>query len=449
IENPCDLILYPENEEQIERILELSKGNYIAVIPYGGGTSVVGGVEPSSNSERVISLDLKRMNKILKIDVVSSTFTSQPGIKGPELEKHLNVKGFTLGHFPQSFEFSTLGGWIATRGAGQQSCGYEKIEDMVISIRVVTPEGVIETKNTPASASGPNLKELLVGSEGCFGVITCATLRIREIPEIFYYFGVLFKNFEDGVNAIREISQRTSPTMIRLSDSDEVRFGIALRERKDFRAKMVEDFEISLLKRLGYSLENGSLAIIGIEGKKDSVNFRKKVVSEICKRNHAFNLGKGIGNMWLKERFEHPYLRDLLLDKCIMVDTLETATTWKNLLNLYQNLKKTIELAIKDTGCKPLVLTHISHTYREGASLYFTFLSEQLKDRELEQWLRIKEKATECIMKNGGTLSHHHGIGSLHAKWIKREHGEGGLRILKSLKRTLDREGIMNPGKVL
>jgi alkyldihydroxyacetonephosphate synthase len=452
VPHPPDAVVWPQDEAQVVSILQWAAEQRIAVVPFGGGSSVTGGVEALERPGQrgVLSLDLARLNRLLALDPVSRTATVQAGILGPNLERALNAQGFMLGHFPQSFEFSALGGWIATRSAGQSSTGYGKIEDMVVSLRVVTPAGVVETRVVPASAAGPELKELLIGSEGVFGVITQAVLKIHPLPAARDYRGLLFRSFSDGLAAIREMLQSgLAPAVVRLSDKDETRSSLALREPPTGRGeRLKEAVGLRLLARRGYSLETGCLMILGVEGEEEVVRETGQAARAICQAHGAFDLGHGAGRSWLQERFELPYLRDVLLDHGVMTDTLETATTWDKLETLYTRLKAAIASAIEAGGVRPWVMAHISHSYPQGASLYFTFLAKQTPGRESEQWLAIKKAATECIMRNGGTLSHHHGVGYEHAPWLEAEDTATGVAALRAVKRALDPQGIMNPGKL-
>lgn len=453
IRRPPDAVVYPGNEEEVAQLLGFAQTNRISVVPFAGGSSVVGGVEPTRRRglRGVITLDLRRMNRVLEVDAISLTVTAETGISGPQLEDALNSKGFTLGHFPQSFQFSVLGGWIATRSAGQLSTKYGKIEDMVESLTLISPSGRLETRAVPASASGPELKQLLIGSEGTLGVIARAKLRIRPLPDVRKYQGLMFKSFRDGINAIRETMQSgLTPTMMRLSDPDETRVSLVLSSQpKEFMQSLTRKLGLWMLNRLGYVSPYACVMILGVEGSHDSVEAERHAAFQACKRNGAFAIGSGVGRTWLNERFELPYLRDVLLDHCILVDTLETATTWDRLETLHGAIKESIENAIRAMGVSGLAFAHVSHSYRDGASLYFTLIAPQVKGKEVEQWLRIKKAATDCIMRNGGTLSHHHGIGKDHAPWIRQELGAEGLGILRAVKRQLDPKGIMNPGKLL
>jgi alkyldihydroxyacetonephosphate synthase len=447
IRNPPDAVVYPRDERQVAKLLSFARANRISIVPFAGGSSVVGGVEPTKprGMKGAITVDLRRMKNVLDVDAVSLTATVEAGISGPGLEDELNKRGFTLGHFPQSFQFSVLGGWIASRSAGQVSTKYGKIEDMVESLTLVSPNGKLDTKAVPASATGPQLKQVLIGSEGTMGVITKAKLRIHHVPAVSRYEGLMFKSFRNGINAIRETMQSGSvPAMMRLSDPDETTLSLMLSSQS-----ATTKLGLWMLERLGYAPSRQCVMILGVEGDPTIVKAERQIAVGACKRNGAFAIGKGVGATWLNERFELPYLRDVLLDHCILVDTLETATTWDKLEALHGAMKKSIEEAIAEMGVTGLAFAHVSHAYPDGASIYYTIVAPQVTGKEVQQWLGIKKAATDCIMQNGGTLSHHHGIGKDHTPWIKQELGENGLALLRAIKRQLDPEGVMNPGKLL
>ncbi len=453
VPSPPDVVVYPTSEVQVAAILECASQTGTSVIPFGGGTSVVGGVEARAREEGglLLSLDMTRMNRVLAIDPVSLTVHVEPGIMGPDLEEKLNEAGYTLGHFPESFEYSTLGGWVAARAAGQKSTKYGKIEHMVEGLRLISPSGTIATRDVPASAAGPDLKQFLIGSEGIFGVITEVTLRIHRYPDRIEHRGLLLRDFSSGIRALREILQAgVNPPTLRLSDTPETRaYAALLRRPRKMTDHLKTSLGIWLMKRRGFSLDSGSLLIVGLEGSEAEVAAQRGIVLAKCREAGAFNLGRGAGEAWYRERFELPYLRDILLDRGVMVDTLETATTWSNLENLYLRVKEAIEKAIAKIGAKPYVVCHVSHVYRDGASLYYTFLAKQVEGREMEQWREVKKASCRCILENGGTLSHHHGVGLEHAAWMEDEVGRKGKELISAAKSTLDPKGIMNPGKIL
>jgi alkyldihydroxyacetonephosphate synthase len=453
IDHPTDAVVYPADADQVADVLRVASAHRYAVVPFGGGTSVLGGVEPLTGPGQtgVITLDLRRLDHLLALDETSRLATAQAGTAGPVLEAALNARGFTLGHFPQSFEFSTLGGWIATRAAGQASTGYGKIEDMVVSLRVVTPSGEIVTRRVPASAAGPDLDQLLIGSEGVLGVITEATLRVHPQPAVQSYRGILFRQFEDGLAAIRSILQsELAPTVVRLSDPAETESFVALQRVPASRARRVRDWAAQrAIAGRGFSLHTGCVLILGFDGDGSQAwQKRRDAALALCRKAGGFNLGQGVGRTWLRERFDLPYLRDTLLDHGLMVDTLETATTWDNLEPLYHHVRSALQGAIESTGVQPWVMCHVSHVYLDGASLYYTFMAKQVPGHEIGQWQVIKHAATEAILAHGGTLSHHHGVGRDHAPWLVRELGKPGLAALRAVKQALDPAGVMNPGKI-
>ncbi|MBC7251414.1 MAG: FAD-binding oxidoreductase [Anaerolineae bacterium] len=454
---PPDVVVYPDDEAQIASLLAWAADNDVAVIPFGGGSSVLGGVEPPADDRLIITLDLARLDRVLSVDTTSRTARIQAGATGPELEAQLNAQGFTLGHFPQSFEFSTLGGWIATRSAGQNSIGYGKIEHMTQAVRVITPIGILETKDTPATAAGPSLLQLLLGSEGTYGVITEATMRIHPLPQAQDYRGILFHSLEDSVAAFRDLMQHRQlhPAIIRLSDAPETAAYAVMGHEHHGLRRLADTLLERYLKMRGYDLTTGStLMLLGFEGDTPWVARQWNVALEICADYGGLSLGQTVGRSWRRERYAQPYLRDTLLGHGIMVDTLETATTWSNLLNLYTAMVQAMKKSITENGGGPgYVMTHVSHAYAQGASLYSTFLGRQVADPDplakQAQWQAVKRATTDAILAAGGTLTHHHGIGRDHAPWLEEEIGPGGMQVLRALKSTLDPAGIMNPGILL
>jgi alkyldihydroxyacetonephosphate synthase len=426
IKRPTDAVIYPQTDAQIAEALEVAARAGVAVIPFGGGTSVVGGVEPAGDRPTV-TLDLARMDRVLTIDSASGLATVEAGIFGPALEAQLNAAGFTLGHFPQSFEYSTLGGWIATRSAGQNSTRYGKIEDNVESLRMLFPGGAIDTPAVPAAAAGPDLNQVIAGSEGALGVITRATIRLAPLPPQSDYRAYLLPDFEVGVEASREMMQSgLRPAVLRLSDESES--------------------EATALMQLGIEGLTQCICIVGFEGGEDEVRFSWQQAPAILERHGGQSLGSGPGEAWRRGRFEAPYLRDLLLDHAIMVDTLETATSWSNYGKLYHSVRDAMQNAMGERG---LVMAHLSHSYTHGASVYYTFLARQHGGRELEQWQDVKDAASRAIIDGGGALSHHHGIGSEHRRWLPDYLGDGGMKVLRALKQAFDPNDIMNPATLI
>ena len=440
-----DVVLYPSNHEQLSALLALCASESLAVVPFGGGTSVVGGVEPLRGSHRaVVALDMSRLTSVLGFDKTSRMVTVQAGARARELEDWLSARGMTLGHFPQSFEYVSLGGCAATRSAGQASSGYGRFERMVHGLRMVAPAGEIELSAFPASAAGPGVRELAVGSEGALGVIDELTLRVRRAPTARIYEGVFFESFEAGTHALRELAQnRCSPDVARLSDEQETLMSLALAGSGGAKGRLGRVY----LNMRGYG--GGCLAILGFEGDSKELGARRAAATEIVRAAGGLRVGRSPGNAWFASRFSAPYLRDELLTHGVMVETLETATCWSNLRQLHLSVAEAIEDALRVQGTPALVMCHVSHLYETGASLYFTFIARQREGEEIEQWQAAKAAASTAIVDGGGTITHHHAVGRDHAPWLEREIGSAGVSALRALKAELDPAGIMNPGKLL
>lgn len=444
-----DMILLPQNHEQVEKIVALAHRHNVCVIPFGGGTNIVGGVEPLDASSRmVVTLNLRDMNSLISVDPHSMTATIQAGALGPQLEADLAKVGFNLGHYPDSFEYSTLGGWLATRSAGMQSDAYGKIEDMVVSLKMVTPAGTIVTRTTPASSAGPDLNRIVVGSEGILGVITEATMRVHKSPAVKDYRGFLFPTFEDGVAAIHETLERGFvPSMIRLQDAGETELAFQMKAPKKGLEGLIQKPIKAYLIAKGYTAP--CILIVGFEGNEEAIHSARSGALSILKKHKGFPLGKGVGKTWSADKFNVPYLRDYVMDYSCTADVAETAATWSNVLPLYHNTITAVKAQFaKDRG-HGYVGCHISHTYKTGACLYFTWAVTQVPGKELEQYYTYKKLVTNTFMKSGGTLSHHHAIGYEHLPWMEEEVSRTGLTALRGLKSTLDPKGILNPGKLI
>jgi alkyldihydroxyacetonephosphate synthase len=439
-----DAVAYPGSHEEVAEVLEACADQRVAVVPFGGGTSVVGGVEPLlGDFTSVISVDVGRLDGV-EVDSRSLTARLGAGLTGPRAEEKLNAEGLTLGHFPQSFEFATIGGYVATRSAGQASTGYGRIDELVVAVRAATPAGDIETKPVPATAAGPSLRELLVGSEGVLGIVTEATLKVRPLPAARRYEGWSFRSFAEGAEAFRAVVQaHAAPDVARLSDESETRLAMAMASSGSAAERLGKAY----LRLRGH--EHGSIAIVGWEGDRDDVERRRSRTRELLREAGGVALGSRPGDAWQRSRYEGPYHRDVLLDHDVMVETLETATSWTNLLALWGAVHDAIEVALGERGTPPLVGAHISHLYPNGASLYFTFFARRESGAEIDQWRAVKAAACDAIIATGGTITHHHAVGRDHTPWMTSEVGELGVELLRAMKARLDPVGIMNPGKLL
>jgi alkyldihydroxyacetonephosphate synthase len=425
-------------------VLELCARRSIAVVPFGGGTSVVGGVAPVRDGhESLIALDMQRLARLVDLDRTSLTAVVQGGMRAPALERELQRHTLTLGHFPQSFEYVSLGGCVATRSAGQASSGYGAIAKMVLGLRLVSPVTEIELPPIPATAAGPGLRELLVGSEGTLGVIEQVALRLRRAPAQSIYEAAFFRDFAAGVQTLRALAQgHAMPDLARLSDRPETEVSLALAQSGSVAERVGRRY----LGLRGYG--HGCLAIFGFEGPRGEASQRHQRARKLIGEGGGLMVGRSPAQAWRRARFTAPYLRDELLSNGIMVETLETAAQWSRLLELHRDVAAAIDGALNDCGTPGVVMCHVSHLYETGASLYFTFIAQQRAGDELAQWQSVKRAASEAIVRGGGTITHHHAVGRDHAPWLEREVGAGGLRALHALKAELDPRGIMNPGKL-
>jgi alkyldihydroxyacetonephosphate synthase len=439
-----DAVVLPGSAEEFARVLELSAREGIAVVPFGGGTSVVGGVEPLRQGfERLISLDLRRLREV-EVDTRSMTAGLGAGLRGPEAEEALAAHGVTLGHHPQSFEQATVGGFAATRSAGQASSGYGRFDEMVTSVALVAPTGPLRTIETPHSAAGPSLRQLVLGSEGVLGVITEAAVRVRPVPERRRYEAWMAPDFASGAELVRALAQaELLPDVVRLSDEAETRTSLGLSGAEGIRRTALSGY-LRLRGRAG-----GCLMICGWEGEREAVERRRTLAARALRSGGAATLGGAPGRAWERTRYDGPYLRDELLELGYLADTLETAHTWSRLHHLYDEVRAALRTALAAQGTHALVMCHVSHAYRDGASLYFTFLARRRPGAELEQWRAAKAAASEAIVEAGGTITHHHAVGRDHAPYMRAEVGELGIEALRAVKERLDPTGIMNPGKLL
>ncbi|MGW7368990.1 FAD-binding oxidoreductase [Streptomyces sp. NPDC054841] len=426
-------VVLPGSHDEVLAVLRVCVEHGLAAVPFGGGTSVVGGLAPEGKRS-FIALDLRRLDSLLTLDEVSRTATIQPGLRAPHCEALLNEQGFTLGHFPQSYEWASIGGFAAARSSGQASAGYGRFDEMVLGLTVATPEGTLELGRAPRSAAGPDLRQLVLGSEGALGVITSVTVRIRPLPGTRIYEGWRFSSFEAGAAALRTLAQDgPRPTVLRLSDETETFIGLAQPDK------------------IGSSdapQAAGCMAIAGYEGTAEDTADRRARAREVLLACGGEFVGEEPGDRWAHGRYNAPYLRDALLDAGAFAETLETAGFWSALPGLYDAVRQALTTTLTDAGTPPLVMCHISHVYENGASLYFTVVSAQ-GDDPVAHWAPAKRAANDAILAAGGTISHHHGVGTDHRDWFTQEIGPVGVRILQAVKAELDPAGILNPGVLI
>ena len=444
LEDAPDAVVLPADAAQLRALLNVCAEEGIAVVPFGGGTSVVGGVEPLRGQQRaLISLDLAALREVT-VDRRSLTARLGAGLRGPEAEAALAEQGVTLGHFPQSFQYATIGGFAATRSAGQASSGYGRFDALVSSVRLLAPAGGLETLETPHTAAGPALRELIVGSEGVLGVIPDVTVRVRPAPPLKRYEAWMAESFEAGAEIVRGLAQGPGlPEIIRVSDEEETEGSLAVSGPRGFAGKAFDTY-LGARKRRG-----GALMIVGYEGEEEPVARRRALTVRALRAGGAAYLGQAAGRSWEHGRYNGPYLRDTLMAMGALVETLETSHTWTRLGELHSAVGAAIRGALAAEGTPGLVWCHLSHAYADGASLYFTFISRRRAGAELEQWRAVKRAACEAIVASGGTITHHHAVGRDHAPYMQAEVGRVGLDVLRAVKAELDPAGIMNPGKLL
>jgi alkyldihydroxyacetonephosphate synthase len=450
---PPDAVLYPRDEDDVLAVLRIAAQREIAVVPYGGGTSQVGGVSASRGGfSAVITLDLSGMDRVTGIDLVSGIASAEAGILGPDLERQLAAKGMTLGHHPQSFEFSTLGGWIAHHGAGHDSGRYGRAADWLAGVRVATPQGLLTGGDIAASAAGPDLAKLMLGSEGVFGIITAARMRIRSLPAHEEHRGWLFRDFAAGIAAIRAAVREDIPhALLRLSDAGETR-GMGAFSALGREGEPRQRLEKWHRELRGFD-DSAAILVAGFSGSEGEARQARRRFGRLARRLGALALGRTPGRRWREQRYLTPYLRDSLLDQGTGIDVLETAATWAKLPALYGAVRAALETAMRrNAPCENahgIVLCHVSHAYAEGAGLYFTFLFPRKLDAEIAQWHAIKRAASDAVLAAGGTLSRHHGVGEDHMPWMEREKGADGIAMLRAVKQALDPKGVLNPGKLI
>ncbi|MFD9792950.1 FAD-binding oxidoreductase [Streptomyces sp. NPDC059070] len=435
VDDAPDAVLLPADHDEVLAVLRACTEHRVAVVPFGGGTSVVGGLAPETGPAHhaFVALDLRRLDRLVALDETSRTATLQPGLRGPEAEALLNERGYTLGHFPQSFEWASVGGFAAARSSGQASAGYGRFDDMVTALRVATPRGTLEVGRAPRSAAGPDLRQLVLGSEGAFGVITSVTVRVRPLPSARAYEGWRFPSFDRGRDALRALAQDgPMPTVLRLSDETETMIGLAKPDAIGG----------------GLASDAGCLAVVGHEGTAEEIADRRARVGAVLAAHGGEPLGEEPGTGWAHGRYNAPYLRDSLLDAGAFAETLETAAFWSDVPALYEAVRTALTRTLTDAGTPPLVMCHVSHVYAAGASLYFTVVGAQGEDA-VAHWAPAKRAANDAILAAGGTISHHHGVGTDHRDWYAQEVGPLGVEVLHAVKDRLDPAGILNPGILL
>jgi len=422
-DHPPDVVARPGDEREVEQILEWCADAGAAAIPFGGGTSVVGGVEPRVPQSAAVTIDLGRLDRVLEVDSVSRAARIQAGATGPALEEQLKQHGLTLRHYPQSFEYSTLGGWIATRAGGHFATLQTHVDDFVESVRALTPSGAWESRRLPGSGAGPSPDRMLIGSEGILGVITEAWVRVQEAPRFKESAAVLFDSFSAGAAALRALTQtRLYPTNCRLLDPGEAAL-------------------------TGAAPDGKALLVLGFEG-HDDVSVQLGQALALCSDaggRAREKRGESEG-AWRDAFLQAPYLRDTLIAGGILAETFETAITWDRFDSFVADVRERAAAALGPEG---RITVRITHAYPDGAAPYFTVLAPARRGSELEQWDEVKAAASEAIEAAGGTITHHHAVGRDHRPWYDRQRPDRFADALRAAKAAVDPHGILNPGVLI
>ncbi len=441
-----DGVAYPQSSAEVRTLLDFGRQAGTHLIPYGGGTSVVGHINPIQGSAPVLTMDLSRLNRLLTLDETSRLATFEAGVRGPDLEAQLRERGYTLGHYPQSFEYSTLGGWIATRSSGQQSYHYGRIEALFAGGTLETLRGALVLPSLPASAAGPDLRHLVLGSEGRLGVLTQATVRIRPLAEVERFEGVFFHDWQAGADAVRQIAQEhVAVSMLRLSDAQETETTLTLSGRDRLVAWADRGLRLA-----GYGPQR-CLLVFGVTGERRATGQARDRALDIARAHRGLPAGAAIGEIWRKSRFRTPYLRNTLWEMGYAVDTVETAVPWAAVLPTAQAVEGALRDGLAECGERVWVFGHLSHMYPDGAAIYVTYLYRRAADPDetLRRWQVLKAAASRAITAHGGTISHQHGVGVDHAPYLLAEKGALGLDLLAAARQALDPDGLLNPGKLI
>ncbi|HWE08817.1 MAG TPA: FAD-binding oxidoreductase [Solirubrobacteraceae bacterium] len=448
-----DVVVRPGDEAAVADVLRAALSMDAVVIAFGGGSSISGSLEaPGTESRPVISVDLTRLDQLLEIDGPSRLARVQAGVFGPRLEEQLTARGYTLGHFPDSFPHSTLGGWIATRSSGMQSDRYGDISDLTKGLRVVTPSGTLVVRPIPAASTGPSVREMVLGSEGRLGIITEATVQIRRLPEQRTILGYLFPTFADGLAAMRDIAEsECSVSVTRVSDANETQFSFATRKRPTIiDGVQSRALRLFLQRRRGFDVNRMALSFIGYEGSSGHVAFQRKAVGRIVRRHGGVGIGAGPGTLYDQKKFDTPYIRDFLLDRGAAGDVSETAMPWSRLTPVYEAVTAAAHDAFGEIGVQGYLMCHLSHSYHAGACLYFTFAFVPPPGGDmLAEYDIVKSAIQQSFVDNGATLSHHHAVGTEHSRWLEQDISAPGVALLEALFTGTDPGRHLNPGKIV
>jgi alkyldihydroxyacetonephosphate synthase len=448
-----DVVVRPADEDEVAGVLAVVLDADAVAIPFGGGTNISGSLEvPPGESRSVVSIDLGRLDQVLEIDETARLARIQAGVFGPALEQQLNARGWTLGHFPDSFTYSTLGGWIATRSSGMQSDRFGDVADLTRGLRVVTPTGVLALRPVPATSTGPSVREMILGSEGRLGIITEATVQVHRVAAQRTILGYLFPDWPAALDVMRDIAASdAAPSVTRVSDAPETRFSFATKKGNALvdrlKSRALREF---LERRRGFDVSAMCLSFIGYEGSTQHVAAQRKLVGRIVAAHGGVGIGSGPGELYDQKKFDTPYIRDYLLDRGALADVSETAAPWSALPKVYDNVMAAARERFDALGVKGYIMSHLSHSYHAGACLYFTFAFRPDPARDgLADYDTIKAAIQQAFVDSGATLSHHHAVGTEHAPWLEQDISAPGVAMLHALFEGIDPGANLNPGKIV
>lgn len=456
-ERLVDAVVYPASEEEVEQILRIVLEKDLVLIPYGGGSCISGSVTPDPAERRpVVTMNMGRMDRVVEIDETAGLARVEAGVYGPDLEEQLQERGWTMGHFPDSFAYSTLGGWAATRSSGMQSDKYGDIEDIVRGLRVVHPRGVIVTKAIPGRDSGPSLHELLLGSEGRLGVISECTVQVHRVAPVRQVIAYMYPDWEHGIRGMHAIARsEVTPTFTRLSDGPETEFSLAMvKEPSSTKGKVaakVQETLFAYLRSKGWQTQ-GEMCIsyVCFEGTKERVDREKALVKKIVARNGGITLGAGPGAIYDQKKFDTPYLRDFLMSYQVFGDVCDTGASWSRINEVHSTVYDAFYAQRREVGKPGFMFCHMSHSYHAGACLYFTFaIPYDSEETALEEYYGAKNRVQQAFVDHGSTVSHHHAVGTEHQPWIEEDITPLGAEVIRGVFAQNDPGRNLNPGKIV
>ena len=444
-----DVVVYPADEDGVQRVVDAVVAADAVLIPFGGGSNIAGSLEPDPAERRaVVSLDLGRLDRVLSIDDEAGTARIQAGALGPSIEAQLNPRGWTIGHFPDSFTHSSLGGWIATRSSGMQSDKYGDIADITRGLRVARPGGILDVRAVPSASTGPSVREMVLGSEGRLGVITEATVQVHRSPAKRVIHAYFFPNWRAASKAMRQIAEGdVHPAITRVSDGRETGFSLSTSTESRGLSALAQRGLFAFLRKRGWDLDQMCLSFIGYEGEPDHVARQRKAVEKVVKGNGGVGVGTGPGVLYDQKKFDTPYLRDYLLDRGTAGDVSETSVPWSGIDRMHDGVITAAERAYESLGRTGWIMSHLSHSYHSGACLYFTFAYVMGDDPQGEYDV-VKGAIQQAFIDLGGVPSHHHGIGVEHAAWLSDVVSDQGVAMLQGLFAATDPGNHLNPAKI-